>query len=136
MLAPTLLLAFASLPAADSVTEVSRGSGLHRACQAEVRLMELPSLTKATQSDLLNGSYCVGYVNGFVANLVPTAGVCTNAAPIGEVVRTYVSFMEKNPELLGKDRRIGISLALREAYPCPLDPAPTPSATPPTQTLL
>ena len=136
MLAPLLLLAalFAQPsatfqpPAADPVAELSKGSALYRVCQAEVRLMDLPSLDKASQSDLLNGSYCVGYMNGFVANLTTQAEICPQSAPMSELVRAYVDFIEKHTELLTEDRRLGVSLALRIAFPCPGKAAPPLSA--------
>lgn len=126
MLVPLLLFASAlsSPPAADPVTELSKGSALYRVCRAEVRLMDLPSLSKASQSDLLNGSYCVGYLNGFVANLPQRTSICTHSAPMGELVRAYVGFLDKNPDLLAEDRRVGLDLALREAFPCPANQAP------------
>ncbi len=136
MLLPTLLLGLAgagSFPAVDAVAELSklaRGAALYRVCQAEVRLMDLPSLVSADSSDLLNGSYCVGYLNGFVANLDRSAAICPQEAPIGALIRTYVGFMDKNPNMLEKDKRLGLNLALRGAYPCPAEtlPAPEPGA--------
>ena len=122
MLAPLLLLASvtAQPPAPDAVAELSKGSALLRVCRAEVRLMDLPSVTEASQSDLLNGSYCVGYLNGFVANLTTRTRICTNGAPMGTLVRAYVGFLESNPSLLGEDRRLGLSIALYDAFPCPV----------------
>ena len=126
MLAPLLLLASTlnPPPAPDPVRELSKGSALYRVCQAEIRLMNLPSLTKASQSDLLNGSYCVGYLNGFVANAEIKTTICPESAPMGDLVRAYVHFLDKNPNLLGQDRRLGLGLALEEAFPCPTKRTP------------
>ncbi len=130
MLAPMLLLGLASSglhPSANAISglsELSKGSALYRVCQAEARLMDLPSLVSAASSDLLNGSYCVGYLNGFVANLDRSAAICPQEVPIGVLVRVYVAFMAKNPDLLEKDRRMGLNLALRDAYPCPTETKP------------
>ena len=105
--------------------EIFQGSSLYRDCQAEVRLMELPSLTKAAQPDLIDGSYCVGFVNGFTGNLgSATDAICINGASTGSVVRAYVAFMEKNPKLLQEDRRVGLRLALKQAYACPVSSWP------------
>ena len=125
MLVPLLLLASTlhPPPAGDPVRELSKGSALYRVCQAEIRLMDLPSLTKASQSDLLNGSYCVGYFNAFIANATAKTAICTESAPMGDLVRAYVHFLDKNPNLLGEDRRLGLGLALEEAFPCPSKPA-------------
>ncbi len=86
--------------------------------------MDLPSLAGATQDDLIEGSYCVGFVNGFVGTLQGGKAVCTNGAPVGEVIRAYVAYMEKNPKLLEQDRRVGLRLSLQEIYPCPITQEP------------
>lgn len=126
MVAPLLLLAsaFAKSPAADAAVELSKGSALYRVCRAEMRLMDLPSITKASQSDLLNGSYCVGYLNGFVANLTTQTDICTNSAPMSALVRAYVGFLDKNPDLLSADRRLGLGMALHDSFPCPVRQTP------------
>ena len=135
-----LLLPLLALPGpprtADMVAELSKGSGLYRVCQAEVRLMELPSLAQATQSDLLNGSYCIGYLNGYVSNLQPATAVCTGGAATGALVKSYIIFMEKNPDLMEKDRRLGLSLSLRDAFPCPAATLPGTAGPSPSQTVL
>ena len=127
MLVPLLL--FASTvnppPAPNPVAELTRGSALYRVCRAEVRLMDLPSISQASQSDLLNGSYCVGYLNGFVANLPQQSAICTNNAPMGSLVRAYVNFLDKNPDLLGEDRRLGLGMALQASFPCPSKALPS-----------
>ncbi len=126
MLVPLLLLAstVAQPPTADAVVELSKGSALYRVCRAEIRLMDLPSITKASQSDLLNGSYCVGYLNGFMANLTTQTNICTNSAPVSALVRAYVGYLDKNPDLLGEDRRLGLGMALHDAFPCPTRQTP------------
>ncbi len=86
--------------------------------------MDLPSMTNASQSDLLNGSYCVGYLNGFVANLPRQTEICTNSAPMSALVRAYVGYLDKNPDLLGEDRRLGLGMALRDSFPCPVKQTP------------
>ena len=135
MLASALLLVLAGTPGtAGAVAEMSKGSALYRVCQAEVRLMDLPDLRKATQSDLLNGAYCVGYLNGYLSNLHPTAAVCTGGATTGSLVRAYVDFMAKNPGMLEQDQKIGLAMALSDAYRCRLDSTPAPSR--PTESTL
>ena len=126
MLASTLLLVLAGTQSADAIAELSRGSALYRVCQAEVRLMDLPDLSKATQSDLLNGAYCVGYVNGFLSNLHPAAAVCTGGVTAGTLVRAYVEFMERNPAMMDQDRKTGLEMALTDTYHCSLNRSPGP----------
>lgn len=87
--------------------------------------MDLPSVAKASQSDLLNGSYCVGYLNGFVANLTHQTAICTDNAPMSALVRAYVEFLDKNQDLLTEDRRLGLGLALKNAFPCSAKSAPS-----------
>lgn len=88
--------------------------------------MDLPNLNQATQSDLLNGAYCVGYLNGYLSNLHPAAAVCTGGVTTGSLVRAYVGFMQKNPDMLDQDRKVGLAMALNDAYRCRVDGAPGP----------
>ena len=121
MLAPLLVLAsvVAGRPP-DTSASLSQGASLYHLCQAEVKLMGLPSLATATETDIIDGSYCMGYLNGFTGSLHPAdAAICTHDESMGALVRVYVSFMDKNPELLTQDRTLGLRLALRDAYPCP-----------------
>ena len=111
-------------PADSNPLDVSKGTALYRGCKAEVRLMDRPSLAQAPESDLLNGSYCVGYLNGYLSNLHSSDAICTHGEPIGSLVRIYVTFMEKNPHLLTEDRLLGLRSALREAFPCSINPTP------------
>ena len=105
----------------EAVREITKGSALLRSCQAEIRLMELPSISQATQPDLIEGTFCVGFVNGYTGNLNGTnAPICTKGANMGEVVRAYVDFMIKNPTLLEEDRRVGFRQALQAKFPCPV----------------
>ena len=106
--------------AEDATREIVKGSALYKSCQAEVRLIDLPDISQATQPDLIDGSFCVGFVNGFTGNLSGVkVGICTNGASMGVVVKTYVAFMDKHPKLMDEDRRIGLGMALQSAYPCP-----------------
>ncbi len=126
MLAPLLLLTLTAKPRpGDANLELFKGSALYRSCQAEVRLMDLPSLSTATQPELIDGSYCVGFLNGFTGNLsAGKNGICPKGANMGAVVRAYVAYMEKNARLMDQDRRVGLKLALQEAYPCPASTEP------------
>ena len=109
----------------DPTREIVKGSALYKSCQAEVRLMELPDISQATQPDLINGSFCVGFVNGFTGNLSGAKiGVCTNGSSMGAVVKAYIAFMDKNPRLMNEDRRVGLGMALQNAYPCPASQEP------------
>ena len=82
--------------------------------------MNLRSLTDAPALDFINGAYCIGYLNGFAAGISPsTRNVCINGDTIGNVVRAYVGFMERHPPLLDEEKRLGLKLALEDAFPCP-----------------
>ncbi len=130
MLAALLLLGSVG-PTDDASRELNKGAALYRTCRAEIRLMDLPSLAVATERDLIDGSYCVGYLNGFTGTLnVP---VCTQNAPMGTVVRAYVAYMDRYPQLLDRDRRLGVQRALQDTYPCPvkgMHPDATPNNAP------
>ncbi len=109
----------------EAVREITKGSALLRSCRAEIRLMELPSISLATQPDLIDGTFCVGFVNGYTGNLSGTdAPICTKGANMGEVVRAYVNFMARNPDLLEQDRRVGLRHALMAKFPCPVPSHP------------
>ena len=125
VVAALLLVSVVTGKPVDATREIVKGAALYKSCQAEVRLMELPDISQATQPDLIDGSFCVGFVNGFTGNLHGTRiGVCTNGSSMGEVVKAYVAFMEKNPRLMDEDRRIGLGMALESTYPCPASPLP------------
>jgi hypothetical protein len=90
-----------------------------RGCQAEMRLMALPTLEDAPPLDLINGAYCIGYLNGFVAALPSAnASICPKGASMGELVRSYVEYMQRNALMQDEDKRLGLRLALEAAYPC------------------
>lgn len=117
-----LLLAFLASPGptADSGQDITRGAALLRGCQAELRLMQPGVLPAAAQGDLVNGAYCVGYLNGFISNLsAPHGTICLENQPMGSLVGAYVGFMEQNPRLLEEEKRVGLRLALESAFPCP-----------------
>lgn len=117
---PALILVFLGSASHDAAPDASRGEALLKGCQAEMRLLQPGAVASAPQSDLVNGSYCIGYVNGFLAGLAPaTASVCTEQAPMISVVGAYVHYMEQNPQLLTEDKRVGLRQALQAAFPCP-----------------
>ncbi len=119
----SFLLMFLALPgtSADVGQDTAKGASLLRGCQAELRLMEGAALSSPDQGDLLSGSYCIGYVNGFVANFELGGGrICPDGQPMGELVRAYVNYMKDHPKLLEDDKRVGLRLALQGAFPCPV----------------
>ena len=137
MIPAILLLASAGMyQSADTLSEISKGSALFRGCQAEIRLMKLPGLKKARESDLLNGAFCIGYLNGFTADLNRTNTICANHVAMGWLVVAYVAYMKKNPNLLVEDRAVGLDLALQDAYPCAAHPAPNTDASDPSRAAL
>jgi hypothetical protein len=119
MLAPLLLVLTAALPTVSGLPDPAMGGSLLRGCQAEMRLMALPTLEEAPPLDLINGAYCIGYLNGFLAAL-PSAKtvICPNQVPMGDLVRSYVEYMQRNPPMQDQDKRVGLRLALQSAYPC------------------
>ena len=120
MLAPTLLLLLTAAThlSADTAPDPAKGATLLHGCQAELRLLNLPSLDQAPPIDLIDGAYCIGYLNGFLAGLSP-ASVCTRQQTMAALVTAYVHYMETHPELEDQDKRTGLRLALQNAYPCP-----------------
>lgn len=115
---PFWLLILGTAASPDAVHTITKGTALYHSCQAEVRLMDLASLSQAKQPDLVDGSFCVGFVNGFTGNLGANTITCTHGASVATVVRAYVTFMASNPQLLEEDRRVGLRMALQNAFPC------------------
>ncbi len=129
MLAPVLFFLLHHVAVTpDAGQGAGKGASLLKGCQAELRLTVPGALAAADAGDLVNGSYCVGYLNGFLANLsTPRSAVCLNEEPMAELVRAYVSYMERHPQLLAEEKQTGLRLALQDAFPCPTmssSPAP------------
>ena len=125
MFSAWVMFAFAvSAHSDDAAREMLKGAALYRSCQAEVRLMDLPSVKTASQADLVEGSFCVGFVHGFTGNPSGQGNTCPNGAPVGDVIRAYVAYMDRNPKLLEQDRRVGLQLSMQELYPCPVTQSP------------
>lgn len=121
---PGLLFLLSAVPGtADATSDAAKGAALLHGCQAEIRLMDAgAALAQAEAADLINGSYCIGYLNGFLTGIHPGAGgVCLGNGNMSDLVRAYVRFMERNPQFAEEDKRIGLRLALQDAFPCPVD---------------
>jgi hypothetical protein len=121
MLLPVaVLLLYPLAVSPDAAGDASRGRTLVKSCEAELRLLQPGAIDAASQSDLVSGSYCIGYVNGFLGGLLPTgSAICTAGAPMISVVEAYVRFMERNPQLAEEDKRVGLRQSLEASFPCP-----------------
>lgn len=47
------------------------------------------------------------------------SSICTREHTMADLVRAYVDYMQRNPEMLEADKRVGVRLALENAFPCP-----------------
>jgi hypothetical protein len=109
-----VLLAFAlAVPSqASSPREILKGSYLFHQCQAAVR---------EDSRDAVGAAACLAYLEGYIdGKTFDKNGPCAENASYGEIARVYVAYMEKHPELMDRDRRIGVMFALGAAYPCPV----------------
>lgn len=121
MLALALLfLATPPISPAGNAIDVSSGAALVKGCDAELRLMQPDALKNASAGDLAEGSYCIGYLHGFLANIHSAeTPICTERESMAALLRNYLEFMGDNPSLLGKDKRLGLRLSLEHTYACP-----------------
>lgn len=128
-----LLLSAAALPP-DVPSDATKGAALLHGCQAELRVMSAgPSLEKAEVADLINGAYCVGYLNGFLTGIKPgPSSICVADDNMGDLVRAYVRFMERTPQMADEDKKLGLRLALEEAFPCPVSARSSPGVPTPS----
>ena len=124
-----LVLSAAALPP-DMPANPAKGAALLHGCQAELRVMSAgPSLEKVEVTDLINGAYCVGYLNGFLTGIKPGGNsICVADDNMGDLVRAYVHYMERTPQMADKDKKLGLRLALEDAFPCPLNTGYLPGA--------
>ena len=113
MLAPVLALAM--MQQSDP-----SGGKLYVQCLAEVRLLDAPP-NKQEQSDVVPAVACVAYIDGFTdgVNLFGQH-VCIGKASLGTLARVYVEYMKKNPTMMERPKNLTLTLALEDAYPCPV----------------
>ena len=118
MLVP--LLAFAMSQATPAQTFMNDGAYLYRSCQAWIRVSDA-KITDDVRKDLADGAFCVAYIAGFVdgTGTVKRGACLDSATSVEQVVRPYVAYMLKHPEVMHSDRRIGLVLALADSFPCP-----------------
>lgn len=118
MLTPLLALAMMqNAPFANMV----EGVYLYRSCQAWIRVADAGG-NNDVRKDLAESTFCVAYIAGFVDGTGTTKrGAClTPILSVEKVVRPYVAYMLQHPEAMHVDRRIGLVLALADAFPCPV----------------
>jgi hypothetical protein len=117
MLIPALVLAMMQTPAYENWTE---GAHLYRSCQASIRVADAGPNADVTK-DLADETFCVAYIAGYIDGTGTTKrGACLGfKVSVEQVVRPYVAYMLKHPEAMHSDRRIGLVLALADAFPCP-----------------
>lgn len=125
-----LLLLSAATVSPDAPSMAAKGAALLHGCQAELRVIEAgPALDKTSPADLINGAYCIGYLNGFLTGIKPGPNsICVREDNMGDLVRAYVHYMSRNPQLEEEDKRVGLRLALQDTFPCPLGASTSPSS--------
>jgi len=91
------------------------GSGLYAACKAWVAFIDKTAQERNPSEEM----FCIGYVSGF-SDSATGEHFCASDATMGTIVRVYLAYMDKNPKMFDLPRGIGLELALRESYPCPV----------------
>jgi len=120
MLASILFLALAVPSQIAPNDNPPQGAYLFHACKAATRQMDHPDDPSANTVEAV---VCISYFEGFIDGKSATGhGPCLGSASYEAVVRVYVAYMEKHPEVMNKDNRVGVILALGGAYPCPMTP--------------
>jgi hypothetical protein len=105
-------LALTQHASAITKAEYQQGSFLFHACQAA-------NYSHPTSSDAEQGSICLSYLEGFTDGADSVGnGLCAGRSSYGEMAAAYVTWMKKHPKVMSMDKRIGVLLALRAAYPC------------------
>jgi hypothetical protein len=134
MLLPLLLILGLHAQTAPYVDPVNRGSELLRICRY-VTMPEARDDHNAIASDYRAAAGCTSYISGFTDGTSESDSTrkpyCVTHATTRELVRVYVIFMQENPQWLDYHMSVGLTLALEDAYPCPVaDPNQSPEEDP------
>jgi hypothetical protein len=97
-----------------TTVELTHGKSLYRAC------------TNEFPAEPYGEAVCVSYFEGFEGGQSSTgAGLCVENVSYGDMASAYIKYAKRHPEILDKDKRAGVILALGQAYPCPAKPNET-----------
>ena len=111
MIAPILALAL------QTSADMNRGSALYAQCKIFVTMADTSQMNGTTP--MLDAGTCLGYLSGF-ADAGTVAGSFCVKGTTGTLARVYIAYMDKHPTLFDSDREVGVGLALKDAYPCPV----------------
>jgi Rap1a immunity proteins len=110
----------ASLCPQDSqkLPDFLKGSWLFHACQAYIRNIDADKSGDAASMNL--SMECLDYFQGFTegSKASATAFCASDATMTDTMVRAYLNYMQAHPTRLDEHRAIGLSLALKDSYPC------------------
>jgi Rap1a immunity proteins len=118
MLKSVLALAFFVPPQTFGQPDMSKGAALYHACQTAIRVHDPPAAASA--DDHYFAGTCDIYVSGFVDAGLLSHLFCPSGVSAGTMIKAYVAYIGKNPQLLDQHKAIGLAAALRDAYPCPV----------------
>lgn len=97
-----------------TATELIQGKSLYRAC-----MNDFPAAPYGE-------AVCIAYFEGFEGGQSWAGeGLCIENVSYGDMVSAYIRYMKGHPEVLNKDKRVGVIMALGHAYPCPAKPNET-----------
>ncbi len=119
-----LLLTQAPAQAQTEVEILNSVSGLVSECKTYIQSADSKAGETSPES-ALNAGLCMGYISGYAemnsihSGYSKTKMYCPpSIIQYDNLIRVFLAWAEKHPESLSKPRYIGLTLAMRDAYPC------------------
>ena len=106
---------------AGKLKDYQKGSWLFHVCQVNIRNTDVANGGNPAEVGLV--TECLDYFQGFVEGaVVSTAQFCPpiSSTTTTAMIRVYLNYMQAHPKLLDAHRVVGLLLALKESYPCPI----------------
>lgn len=101
------------------------GSEVLQQCQAALKVAGVPKTPKASSmKDVVDGTYCQGYVFGVVDTLIglslqaPTTYCIPTKIENDRLIRIVVKSLKDHPDTLQYPAAALVTKAIREAFPC------------------
>ena len=96
--------------------QFNKGSDLTRDCKAWLALTDESRELK--EDEVYGAGACQGYIDGLTAGLISMRSSCPEGATLGTLIRVYLVFIDKHPQLLDASANAGFFGAMKESYPC------------------
>ena len=107
-----------------SPAKAFNGEKLHGYCSAVIKYQQDKSDKSVSKLDM---GFCYGFISGVVNNhkvmfkyrKVPKLFCTPEDVTIAEIAKTFVKYLDANPDNLPANGALLLDAALKEAYPCP-----------------